>query len=406
MEKIDTDTLANIQFRLQYEYERARHTAIYHAQRLNLWRDVLPAALLDGMMSRSAGDQLRLDLSPGEIVEPYRETSRQSIKLDRFRRSTPDEYPIEPRCGRFYPKGLLRGMRGIFRGNTEPFRCVNVDSEAIEVDFNHPLSGRSLKLSAVVERVIQKNAEHGGSSTDRMELITRGPGMQSRYNGKPTDFFSNGAFRREDEENDGAFYTRPRFVDHVDDHASASIGRLYADLIPPHAHLLDLMSSWTSHLPSNLALASVTGLGMNRSELEFNERLDRHRVQDLNADPVLPFDSGAFDAAVCSLSVEYLIRPMTLFKEVARVLKEDGIFVVTFSNRWFPPKAIEIWTGLHEFERLGLVLEYFMQSGCFTRLATLSIRGYPRPVDDKYYPQLRHSDPVYAVWGFKSEITP
>jgi hypothetical protein len=74
---------------------------------------------------------------------------------------------------------------------------------------------------------------------------------------------------------------------------------------------------------------------------------------------------------------------------------------MTFSNRWFPPKSIRIWKELHEFERMGLVLEYFERTGRFQDLETFSMRGIPRPWDDKYFPQMRFSDPVYAVWGRK-----
>ena len=124
-------------------------------------------------------------------------------------------------------------------------------------------------------------------------------------------------------------------------------------------------------------------------------------VQDLNLNTRLPFDANSFDAAICTVSVEYLINPLAVFKEISRVLRADGYFIVTFSNRWFPTKAIRIWQELHEFERMGLVLEYFMRSGGFRNLQTYSIRGLPRPHDDRYYPDLRYSDPIYAVWGQK-----
>jgi SAM-dependent methyltransferase len=102
---------------------------------------------------------------------------------------------------------------------------------------------------------------------------------------------------------------------------------------------------------------------------------------------------------MCTVSVEYLTHPLAVFSEVARVLRPGGRFVVTVSNRWFPPKAIRVWKELHEFERMGLVMEYFLLSGAFRRLQTQSMRGLPRPADDKYAHQLMHSDPVYAVWG-------
>jgi SAM-dependent methyltransferase len=99
--------------------------------------------------------------------------------------------------------------------------------------------------------------------------------------------------------------------------------------------------------------------------------------------------------------VEYLTRPFDVFAEAARVLKPGGVFAATFSNRWFPPKVIRVWPVLHEFERMGLVLEYFLNSGKYNQLQTYSLRGLPRPANDKYAAQLPYSDPVYAVWGRK-----
>jgi SAM-dependent methyltransferase len=122
-------------------------------------------------------------------------------------------------------------------------------------------------------------------------------------------------------------------------------------------------------------------------------------IQDLNQNTRLPFDPRSFDAVVCSVSVEYLIHPLEVFREVARVLKPGGRFIVSFSNRWFAPKTIAIWPNLHEFERMGLVSEYFLSSGRFSDIHTWSMRGLPRPKDDKYIDQTPFSDPLYAVWG-------
>jgi SAM-dependent methyltransferase len=167
--------------------------------------------------------------------------------------------------------------------------------------------------------------------------------------------------------------------------------------------VLDLMSSWQSHLPQRLRFNRLAGLGLNERELKKNSHLSEHVVQDLNLSPGLPFESDSFDAVVCMVSVEYLINPLAVFEEVARVLRNDGYLIVTFSNRWFPTKAIRIWKELHEFERMGMVLEYFIRSGGFMNLQTYSFRGLPRPLDDKYFPDLLYADPVYAIWGQKSE---
>jgi SAM-dependent methyltransferase len=181
--------------------------------------------------------------------------------------------------------------------------------------------------------------------------------------------------------------------------ARAIINRLYRRSIAPHARVLDLMSSWVSHLDGVADSIAVSGLGMNAAELAGNPRLADYVVQDLNHDPRLPYTDGSFDVVVCSVSVEYLVSPFDVFTEVARVLKPGGWCIVTFSDRWFPPKVIRLWTELHPFERIGLVLEYFRTSGHFAGLATESWRGWPRPRDDKYYPRRGTADPVFAVSG-------
>jgi SAM-dependent methyltransferase len=167
--------------------------------------------------------------------------------------------------------------------------------------------------------------------------------------------------------------------------------------------VLDLMSSWVSHLPGKTAGLDVTGLGLNQEELERNPVLNNRLVHDLNADPRLPFENASFDAAICTVSVEYLIRPVEVIREVARVLRPGAPFVVTFSDRWFPTKVITLWTELHPFERIGLVIDYFRLAGGFTDLASISIRGRPRPADDAHATQRSHADPVFAVSGVRRD---
>lgn len=199
--------------------------------------------------------------------------------------------------------------------------------------------------------------------------------------------------------NDAAFYSTPRKVAHVDSQARAVIEGIYASLLTGKKRILDLMAGWQSHLPHGV---TASGLGMNAEELADNPALSTFLVHDLNANPVLPYGEGSFDAVVCSLSVEYLTRPVDVFREVARVLEPGGLCVMVFSHRWFPDQAVRIWTELHEFERVAMVAQMFRLSGRFQGLHTLSERGWPRPMDarDRYYPMIQHSDPVHAVWGW------
>jgi SAM-dependent methyltransferase len=233
-------------------------------------------------------------------------------------------------------------------------------------------------------------------------LLTDGPGLQDRCQNQPTDFFSADAFERQDDRSDTDFYRQPRLVSHLDRQARETISGLYGRLLRPGMRVLDLMSSWQSHLPPSLNPLEVVGLGLNEVELRQNPQLAGHLCHDLNREPRIPLDGASFDAVICTVSVEYLTRPLAVFAEVRRLLKPGGLFILTFSNRWFPPKVVRVWTELLDFERLGLILEYFQRTGGFKDLETFSSRGWPRPHDDKYFPQVRFSDPVFAAWGCRA----
>ena len=125
-------------------------------------------------------------------------------------------------------------------------------------------------------------------------------------------------------------------------------------------------------------------------------------LQDLNRDPVLPFDDNTFDAVLCTVSVDYLTRPIDVFWEAGRVLKPGGLFLVIFSNRLFPQKAVRIWRETDEGERLLMVREFFDETGLFDKNGTFVVRGRPRPEGDKYARTGLPSDPVYAVYAEKT----
>ena len=171
------------------------------------------------------------------------------------------------------------------------------------------------------------------------------------------------AFHRADPTSDLAFYRQPRFVEHIDRPAIDAVTDTYRDVLPAGGRLLDLMSSWVSHLPGDVAYASVVGHGMNAEELAANPRLARWFVQDLNASPVLPLETDAFDGACLCVSVQYLQRPGEVFREVARVLRAGAPFVVSFSNRCFPTKAVAIWRALEGSDQQRLVGAYMQEAG-------------------------------------------
>jgi SAM-dependent methyltransferase len=400
VKKISADVLASIQFNVSYHHNGIRHTDCYYGQRINLWRDILPPQLLEEIHGKQSGDQVEMDAEPNTLVAVRDKRKIYDVHHRQVETHSPLGTPIQPRFGRFYPLGILKNVAGVFPNNMTPFRCITVNGSGIKADLNHPLTEKTLKYTVKIRDVREKFEEHGGTCVDWTETILSGPGLQARVNGHPTNFFADHPFRRTDESPDRLFYRQSRLVQHIDDTAIKIISRLYGKLLQPESDVLDLMSSWVSHLPEDLPLKSLTGLGMNQNELQANSRLTDYYVHDLNASPRMPFDGHAFDAVICTVSVEYLVHPFEVFAEITRVLKPGGAFIVTFANRWFAPKAINIWPELHEFERMGLVLEFFLKSGQYTNLHTYSMRGLPRPLDDTYFSQILFSDPVYAVWGY------
>jgi len=204
-----------------------------------------------------------------------------------------------------------------------------------------------------------------------------------RYDGFPAGFFD-----RADEQPDDAFYVPPRLVTHIDDSAIAAVGVLY-DELGLGGDVLDVCSSWVSHFRTTPA--RLVALGMNEAELSRNPQAAEWVVRDLNADPTLPFPDASFDAVTCCVSVDYLVRPLEIFDEAARVLRTGGPFVCTFSNRCFPTKAIRGWLAADDDAHLEIVSEYFHRShgwGDVTaqRRTSIDHRG----------------DPLYAVWAHRA----
>jgi SAM-dependent methyltransferase len=178
-------------------------------------------------------------------------------------------------------------------------------------------------------------------------------------------------FRRQDESPDSLFYLQPRFVTHIDAPAVAAVTQLYREVFPSGGAVLDLMSSWVSHLPHEIAYRRVVGVGLNRRELAANPRLNDFVVQDLNHDPLLEFADAEFDAAAICVSIQYLIQPATVLREVGRVLRDGAPLVVTFSNRCFPTKAVAIWQRLDDAGHAELIKRYLRDAGNWRSIKTL-----------------------------------
>ena len=196
-------------------------------------------------------------------------------------------------------------------------------------------------------------------------------------------------FRRVDESDDGVFYTHPRLVVHIDEFAIEAIRHFLSEELPENGSILDLMSSWRSHMPHEPRGRRIVGLGMNEVEMRENPQLDEYVIHDLNQEPKLPFDDQVFDAVVVTVSVQYMTRPVEVFSEVRRLLKDGASFHVIYSNRMFPTKAVAVWQSLDDYRRGQLVGAYFFSSGGWDDVTVRDIS-----------PEVGHyADPVYVVTG-------
>lgn len=191
-------------------------------------------------------------------------------------------------------------------------------------------------------------------------------------------------FRRYDEAPDSLFYRQPRFVTHIDDAAIAAVTQVYRELFPSGADVLDLMSSWVSHLPPEVAYRHVFGLGMNEAELAANPRLNGYVVHDLNACPSIPLDTATFDAAAICVSIQYLTHPVEVLRNLGRVLRPGGVLAITYSNRCFPTKAVAIWQSLGDTGHGALIGEYLREAGNWTDI-DLQDRSSAVPGEDPLY---------------------
>lgn len=400
MQTIDRYSKAAVEFTLTWNETAITHHDRYWADPVSFWRDVLDPELLRGLLGQGVGGQAAVDIAAERFVQPYDPKKLVKIRPEQFKGTDSYGNSIVLSEGRFYPQGLLSGIVGVFRVSTAPCRYLGRDDGKLVFDLNHPLAGRDLRLQAEIRAIHGPQKERGGRCEDWLERISAdGPGMQSRVQGMEKTLLGKENFQRPDEQPDSDFYRQPRMVHHLDSEARGEIGRQYGSLIPAGARVLDLMGSWTSHLPEDLPLAGLTVLGMNEAEMRQNTRATATVVHDLNQENLLPFADGSFEAVICTASVEYLTRPLAVLAEIKRVLRPGGLLAFAFSNRWFPPKVIRIWPELHEYERLGLATDLFLAAGGFREITTFSRRGVPRPADDPHQ-ELFFSDPLYMVWAY------
>lgn len=388
-----------MEFSLLWQSPYAHHNDKSYAGKIDFWRDFFPGNLQENLSMLNPGQKYLETFEAGILVPEYSDKNVIEFPRTLFAHNQ-DGLVITPEPGRFYPKSYAWKALHSFPHDTTPFRLVDIFDKTLVADSNHPLAKFPVEVEVSMVTHLNTATQRGGSCNDLAELLTKnGPGMQIPVEGWDKTPIKAYPFTRLNEQDDKAFYRSPRFVHHLDSTARSHVQSIYSKLLSPGMKVLDLMSSWESHMPDKLQDCGVTGVGLNEEELKGNEQLSSYLIHDLNKAPVLPFPGQQFDAAICTISIEYLIRPLEVMAELARVIRPGGIFIAIVSERWFPGKQILPWASLHPFERQGHVLNYFLHEKRFTELRTESFRGYPRPAQDKYSEQLPFSDSLFIISG-------
>lgn len=265
---------------------------------------------------------------------------------------------------------------------------------------NAALTGR--KNPRYIERELEMKYADGpdGNPRSRGMLVRRLTGDSTPYTFPVTPIrlvkewpevepFRREDFLRSDENDDSWFYTVPRLVYHIDEPAVASLTQYYRNNIRPGSDILDICSSWVSHYPLEFpdTMGKICATGMNAIELKFNDQLTGgFEVKDLNTDPLLPYKDNSFDVVTCVVSIDYMVEPIKILREVNRVLRKGGKVIISQSNRCFPSKAVAMWLQMNDRQHLELINGYLQYAGgykdvqAFDITATLPDNGYRDPM--------------------------
>lgn len=273
------------------------------------------------------------------------------------------------------------GLRGSLRSSV-------VVSNGV-VDEDRDVNGQLIR----VRRYVEADVGFTFPQVDLTERLFTDPTGTKKETGTtwPPEFpFPPSAFRRQDEQDDADFYSFPRLSYHIDEGAVRALTNYYKKAIAPGSAVLDICSSWVSHYPDNFpdTMSRISGTGMNALELAQNMQLSDFKPKNLNIDPILPYEDATFNVVTCVVSVDYLIKPLEVFREVNRVLKEGGIFILSQSNRCFPSKAISMWLRQSDLQHCQVIGAYFHYSGNWSspKAFDVSPRG-PRANDPLFIVQ-------------------
>lgn len=349
------ETVGALEFTVTWEKDGIQHEEWFLGRKFNAVNDIFPRDMRQALEGKKPGESVTFTYEPRLCIPRHKPKEVRKLGRDRLRKKTLIGTDILPLVGRFYPQGHINGLKDIYPETLTPFRLVALNDESFTADCNHPLANIPVTIKATVQNVEKLETGTFGSLTHwREKTCDWGPGMQAMHEGQPTQFFHDKFFKQRD----------------------------------------------TGDSP--VALPAIDDTAMDNIKDMQNRFLKQDmRVLDFSKDA--PPMEGEYDAAICNLSIEYMVDPITTLKSVGQHLKPGGAILIAFSNKYDEAKVIQGWTELHEFEWMGLVLEYLRSTGLYENFGTISKRNDWRPQDDPLFLETRGvSDPVYMVYGFKA----
>ena len=354
MKEFNDNAVGALEFTITWESDGVTCEEWFLGRRFNPVNDVFPQGMREGLEGKREGESVTLSYEPRRCIPRFKENLVETMSRDRLRPKTRHGEPIIPRLGRFYPQGHINGLLDVYPDTLTPFRLTGLDETSFTADRNHPLALIPVTISARIQSLEARGTGTYGSLTHwREKTCDWGPGMQARLNGEATDFFHPAFFERR--VGDETPFTLPA----PDQAALRNIDRICARFIEDGMRVLDFSP------------------GSDRPE-------------------------GKYDAAVCSCCVEYMDRPVDVLRYVSHFLSPGAPMLIAFSNRPAPDRAIRGWLELHEFERMGLCLDYLRMACLDQSMGTISIRNDWRDREDPRFLETRGvSDPVYVVYGLK-----
>lgn len=382
-------TFMDIDFQLQWKSSFAEHTDSFLISKIDIINDVFPVNVKNELTNLSIGNSFSQTIQAKDLLgEGY--SSNKVITFDTSLFNTQFKNQVSPATlYRFYPSAIAWQGLGTTEKDYSPFRLMAKNNEEMIADCNHPLAKYYLTLKATKLREYESKENVPKKDIGRI-LTERGPGMQAPFEFGDSVFFDEYPFKTSNKNK----ITKPA----IDLMAVKLLEELNTRLLAKHSKILDVVSDDSTYLDKDYRPGLLTGIGANEELLSSNERLDTYIVQDLNKLITLPFEDNSFDDAICSLSIEYLTNPLALMNEIARVVNSKGKFIVSFTDKFIMGETISLWSQLHPFERIQLVLEYFRKSGLFSELNTFSKRGVLKS-SESIKSSKKPCSNIYAVWG-------